>query len=258
MSADDPAWTVLDRELESWRSTGRHAPLWWRDDDAVAATPALSRLLQLSGEERVPVCLAVIPARFSRDLVSALMGSDATVVAHGHAHENHAPADAKKAEFGADRPLPAMAGELADGRQRIHDAFGPRARPVFVPPWNRMTDSLLPHLAPAGFTGLSAKGPRPVPRVTGVTVRDVSVDIIDWRGGRGFLGLSTVLAQIVDGLRRRRLGEIDPDQGPLGILTHHLVQDDAAWSFLAALCGRVERSGAARWLDVDAVFAAGR
>ena len=254
VTASGPAtWADLDRELDAWRVLGRAAPLWWRDDDAIAATPALARLQTVSGEGGVPVCLAVIPAAMTDDLAPAL-AAHVTVVPHGFAHRNHAGPGARKAEFGADRPLSVMAAEVAAGWQRIRDRFAARARPVFVPPWNRVTEALLPHLRQAGLTGLSAKGPRAIPSVTGITVRDVAVDIIDWRGGRGFLGTGAVLGQIVEGLQARRLGEGDADHGPLGILTHHLVHDDAAWDFLVALCRHLDRSGAVRWQDVDAVF----
>jgi len=148
-----------------------------------------------------------------------------------------------------------MANEIAAGWRTVHERFGARARPVFVPPWNRLDDRLLPSLRAAGFSGLSARGPRALPRVTGITVRDVSVDIIDWRVTRGFRGAAAVLGEIVGGLAARRAGGVDADQGALGILTHHLVHDDAAWDFLATLGRHLERSGTARWHDVDAVFA---
>ena len=255
VTAGGPAtWADLDRELDAWGDLGRTVPLWWRDDDAVAATPALARLQQVSGDGGAPLCLAVIPAAMTEDLAPAL-AAHVRVVPHGFAHRNNAGPKAKKAEFGADRPLPVMAAEVAEGWQRIRERFAARARPVFVPPWNRVTETLLPHLRHAGLTGLSAKGPRAIPRVTGITVRDVAIDIIDWRGGRRFLGTGAVLGERVGGLRARRLGEIDADQGPLGILTHHLVHDDEAWDFLAALCRHLAGSGVVRWQDVDAVFA---
>ena len=41
-------WSDLEAELEAWRCRGRRATFWWRDDDAVEATPALERLLGLA------------------------------------------------------------------------------------------------------------------------------------------------------------------------------------------------------------------
>ena len=41
-------WDALARELDAWGEAGAVATLWWRDDDAVADTPTLRRLLSLA------------------------------------------------------------------------------------------------------------------------------------------------------------------------------------------------------------------
>jgi hypothetical protein len=46
-------------ELEHWSRAGRDATLWWRDDDAVTATPALephTRHRAASGGAPLPLC----------------------------------------------------------------------------------------------------------------------------------------------------------------------------------------------------------
>ena len=48
------------RELHLWRVAGRRLGLWWRDDDARAADPALERLLGLASRHGLPLTLAVI------------------------------------------------------------------------------------------------------------------------------------------------------------------------------------------------------
>jgi hypothetical protein len=53
-------WGDLARECETWGASGRMATWWWRDDDAVSATPALDQLL---GVAQGPIGLAVIPAK---------------------------------------------------------------------------------------------------------------------------------------------------------------------------------------------------
>ena len=50
----------LTDEFDRWADQGLTATLWWRDDDAIAPTPALDRLLDAAGP--VPLTLAVIPA----------------------------------------------------------------------------------------------------------------------------------------------------------------------------------------------------
>src|SRR5215216_1065155 len=121
-------WPDLAAELDHWGEAGRVAALWWRDDDAVAATGALVRLLRLAGP--TPVALAVIPALANPDLAEALHGAPGiAVLPHGWRHANHARAG-KKSEYPQDRPAAAVAAELAAGRARLNQLFGPRVLPV--------------------------------------------------------------------------------------------------------------------------------
>src|SRR5215204_6299118 len=109
-------WPDLAAELDRWGEAGRVAALWWRDDDAVAATPELARLLRLAGP--APMALAVIPALAGPDLAEALCGAPAiAVLQHGCRHANHARSG-KKSEYPQDRPAAAVAGEMASGRGR--------------------------------------------------------------------------------------------------------------------------------------------
>ena len=53
-------WPDLMAEFDRWEEAGKVATLWWRDDDAVAPTARLGRLLSIASG--VPISLAVIPA----------------------------------------------------------------------------------------------------------------------------------------------------------------------------------------------------
>ena len=133
------SWDALASELEAWQRSGRSASLWWRDDDAGAPSSALARLIDLAAENGVPVCLAAVPAESGTELVDLVEPHPPIMVAvHGLAHRNHAPPGARKAEFGAYRPLPDMIGEIEAASAKIAGLFGSRALPVFVPPWNRL------------------------------------------------------------------------------------------------------------------------
>ncbi len=66
------SWHLVTQELETWRAAGQTARLWLRDDDAVAVTPALERLLALSSRYRSPLLLCVIPMRAEKDLAGRL------------------------------------------------------------------------------------------------------------------------------------------------------------------------------------------
>lgn len=239
-------WEALDEEL------ARHAapiPFWWRDDDAVAATPALDRLLDLAEAFDAPPHLAVIPAELTPGLAPRLSSSSARVLVHGWRHRNHAPATEKKAEFRAHRPLADRLGETKEGLRRLGDAFGPRLLPVFVPPWNRIADDLAAPLAAQGYRALSTYGPRKArDAAPGLLQINTHLDPIDWRGTRSAVPADLLAERLAEILRMRRLGESDAEE-PVGLLTHHLAHDAAIWAVVEALLRRL--ASAARWIDLD-------
>ena len=89
----------------------------------------------------------------------------------------------------------------------------------------------------------------------GVAV-NAHIDLVAWRGGRGFIGEGEALGALVGHLRARRERRSDPDE-PTGILTHHLVQDEETGVFLGRLVDVTRAHSAARWLGADEVFAPG-
>ena len=220
----------LRAELRLWHQSGKTLPIWWRDDDAISPTPALDRLATLSVETGVPVHLAIIPRDATPDLAGNL--NDAFVpVVHGWAHANNAPEGQKKAEFGKGRPLAQAEADLHAGVNRMRALFGARLAPMFVPPWNRLDDGLLPALQSLGYAAVSTYLPRqacePVP---GLEQVNTHIDPIFWRGTRGLVPPETLVGQTVTLLRDRREGRADNAE-PLGYLTHHLVHDADIWEF---------------------------
>ena len=241
-------WPDLVDELDRWGEAGRVATLWWRDDDAVTATPQLDDLLSLAGG--IHVGLAVIPARARPELADALQGApDVAVLQHGWQHANRA-ANGRKSEYPEGRPAAVVAAEVGAGRDRLKALFGSRALPVLVPPWNRFAGEFLPLLPAAGIAGLSAMAsrretvPSPALRRT-----DVHVDVVAWRGGRGFVGNAAALSTLVGCLQARRLG-VAAMSGPIGILTHHLIMDDGTAAFLDRLIALTAAHAAARWANI--------
>lgn len=239
-------WKDLDGELDAWGASGEQATFWWRDDDAVAPTPELDRLLDLSRETATPLALAVIPGKARPSLPSYLAAHPLTsVLQHGYAHRNHSQTG-KKAEYGAGRDRQAMLGELARGKERL--AGFNNSLPALVPPWNRIDAGLLPELPGIGLGAVSTYAPRTSPQpAPGLNCANAHVDPIDWRGNRGFLGAGAVLDGVIGHLSARRRREVDAAE-PTGLLTHHRISDEAGWEFLGQFLRRTRRHPAARWL----------
>lgn len=248
-------WSALTRELGAWARAGRMATFWWRDDDAVAVTPELRRLLDLAGRHGAPVALAVIPRPAEAGLFATLARyKGVRVLQHGYDHANHAPAGAKKSELGCERPAAKVLAELAEGRALLRKATGGLLLDVLAPPWNRIDPAVAAGLPGLGFIGLSSANPRQASRdAAGLLRANTHVDPVDWHGGRGFLGDDAALGAALKHLVARRLGKADPDE-PTGLLTHHLVQNAACWRFVDRFLTATARHPAARWLDAAQVF----
>jgi hypothetical protein len=252
-------WSDLVDEFDRWGEEGRVATLWWRDDDAVTASCRLDRLVSVAGD--VPISLAVISAAahpelaaWVADLSRSHIAPSLAVLQHGWCHTNHA-VNGKKNEFPPERSCLAVKSELTAGRRRLTKLFGTHALPVLVPPWNRFVSCFLPLLSGCGLTAISRVKPRrapwPAPSIAEVNVH---VDLVAWTEGRGFVGERAALCGIITHLQARRLGEVDAGE-PTGILTHHLVQDEAADTFLRRLVATTKAHPATRWLHAAEVFA---
>jgi hypothetical protein len=245
-------WDDLKEELDRWPE-GR-ATFWWRDDDATAPSPALSRLIALGPQ---PLAIAAIPARVESALAGMLKETRIDVLQHGYGHVNHESDGSKKAELGATRPADAVIEELSDGRRRMEALFGPRFLPVMVPPWNRIADALVARLPEAGFRGLSTYRARPRALSERLHRVNTHVDILDWREGGSFLGPSATTALVIAHLAARRGGEADPEE-PTGLLTHHTRMDEDAFAFAASLLERLSSHPAVQWRAARDIFPAGR
>ncbi|SOC35540.1 hypothetical protein SAMN05892877_101407 [Rhizobium subbaraonis] len=242
------AWQPLMGELDRWRQAGRAATFWLRDDDAVEPTPALERLLALTANHSVPLALAVIPAFTGEALAERLLPArHVEVTVHGWSHENFAPAGEKKQELGAHRPADHVLASLEQGFVRLRQLHGPRLTPVLVPPWNRIDPALIPSLGGIGLQALSVFGPE---KDRGLPAVNTHVDVMDWHGTRGGRDTGTLALEMA-----ARLRQVEAGEGTLGLLTHHLVHDEAVWTFLEALFVRTARHPACRWAALSTILA---
>jgi len=254
-------WSDLIDEFDRWSDAGRVATLWWRDDDAAGPSERLDRLLSISGD--IPIALAVIPAGADSRLAVWLAHPSRSrqtahlfVLQHGWRHQSHA-VDGKKSEFPPERSRRAVADDLAAGRMRLVMLFEAHSLPVLAPPWNRFYCRFLSLLPDCGLAGISRVGPRRSVRpAPGVVAANVHVDLVAWTGDRGFIGEEAALRGLIGHLRARRSKGVDAGE-PTGILTHHLVQDEATDTFLRKLAAITGGHRAARWLDATEVFARG-
>lgn len=241
------------RELDRWAEAGKTARFWWRDDDAIAATPALDRLIAETEAVEAPLGLAVIPALEEPSLAARLQSAPhVAVLQHGFRHINHAPVGEKKAEFGDHRTEDRMFHEMLVGCGALDDRYGARFTRIFVPPWNRIFDQPELSLPLTGLKRISTFKPRHSQSLA-MALRPINthVDPIFWKKDKGFLGNEAAFAQVIGHLQARRLAEdvnVDPSE-PTGLLSHHLVQDDATWDFLRKVGQVIARHPAAEWAD---------
>jgi len=238
-----------------WRDEQKTATLWWRDDDAQLPSAQLDRLIDVSVTTQTPLVLATIPHGIDEILGNKAKASDLiSIVQHGYAHTNHAPPSEKKCEFGNHRALDEMQQELIQGADVLTNIFGDRFIKVLVPPWNRISLSVAHALEGMGYVGLSTFGNALIVEPSpGFHQINTHVDLINWRGDRGFIGTINALQKITSHLYQRRSGHL-PIEQPTGILTHHLVHDEELWQFLEEFLQLTSHNTEATWLTGSQVF----
>lgn len=228
---------VFRRAVAAARAQGRVPRFWLRDDDATRPGPALERLVALCARHGIAPTLAVVPARLDPALAGVL-APGGRVALHGWAHVNHAPRHHKKAELGPDRPAEVVLAELARGRARLREVFGPRALDLLVPPWNRIAPDVAAGLPAIGIRALSAYGRVWTPAVP---VLNALLDPIDWHRGRGLRDPDLLWQKLALCLVQDR---------PIGVLTHHRDHVGPVWGFLDRLMGESVAAGCL-WLTPD-------
>jgi peptidoglycan/xylan/chitin deacetylase (PgdA/CDA1 family) len=242
MTADP--WHEARRELDLWADLGLTARFWVRDDDACEMSEHLARLHALARKHAITIGLAVIPGKLRPSLLDYL-NSDAPKfhpMCHGWKHINYGPWN-KPAEFGRDRPLACLIEDAQAARQVFCRHFG--TQPIFVPPFNRISYSLTRALPKIGFVAVSAIpsildrtllrlksrfawGPLvSLPRASAIPRIDVHIDPIDWTSQTA-LDARAIAGALAQQLRARRTAGSGA-ASPIGLLTHHLVHDEAIW-----------------------------
>ncbi len=252
-----PDTRVLIEELDRWRDTKATLAVWWRDDDVMAPSPALDRLLAASERSGTPLALAAIPSEIDDALGPRLDGPLFTVLQHGFCHHNFAAPGGRAVECGGDRPVEDVVASLAKGRQRLASLFGERFVPAMVPPWNRIEPAVTARLPSLGFQALSVFGEsdgadagheRTLPQI------NAHLDLLTWKGGARFAGRAKLIKLATERIAKRRqhrAAGLSPNVAePFGLLTHHLDHDEATWGFLDELLGLLSAHPAVRLASV--------
>jgi hypothetical protein len=241
---------LLRREITIWALAGRTPRFFLRDDDAVSETPALRRLFWQSEQAAAPLLLATIPEPADDSLGRAVRAFGlATGAVHGFSHRNNAPKGEKTCELDRHRDISAVLGELRQGRAKLIELFAGRLSGLLVPPWNRIHDEVASQVQTAGFLGISAHGwlKEPAPHALGTV--NAHIDIIHWSGGRVGRSPDWVAGELATNLREARLR----GWRAIGILTHHLDHDDAAWAVLGDIFELARLRGIG-WVSADALI----
>jgi peptidoglycan/xylan/chitin deacetylase (PgdA/CDA1 family) len=190
--------------------------VFFRDDDAGWGDERLLELIARFEATGLPLDLAVIPAELTPRLAETLRERPVGLHQHGYAHVNH-QREGRRCEFGSDRSRAQQQDDIARGRERLRELLGDRLDPFFTPPWNRCTRDTGEALVALGFAALSR----------------------EHRAER--LGLLPEVSVHLD-VARLTPEELDARfaahvraGGPVGVMFHHAVMEDADLGRGAAL-----------------------
>lgn len=240
-------WRLFRSELNRWAESGRALNLWWRDDDAREPGPALDRMIGLSARHAAPLTLAVIPDGDRTALRRRLDDAECVcVIQHGVDHLNRRRPN-WPCEFDEGASSSAIALAVESGWSRL-EGFRNSAK-VFAPPWNAAAPGLAAALVDAGYGGWSGYGDEIL--VGGPPGVNAHVDVLRWQGGPRFRGKGRALNRMLRLIRERRAAEAW--DAPLGLLTHHLDMDEAAWLFLERLLAEAAHPGV-RWRGAHSLW----
>lgn len=229
--------TATLQALDRFQNAGRVLDFWWRDDDAIKPTPELDRLIDAATSHDTPLLLATIPESAIPALFDRIRNVEQiTISQHGFAHINHETKPAKAAELGAARSEETVLSELLAGKLKLQHYGGDQFAAILTPPWNRISEDIAKRRLEIGLPGLSTFGP-----ATGDRFQvNTQLDVIAWRGSRGFIGWEKAKRIVEEEIARRLAG----DEEPFGLLTHHLVHDEDVWEFLDCFLGLLDRHDA--------------
>lgn len=253
------SWQDLQDELALWQQANQPLSFWWRDDDAETDSPALSALLSLSEEFNIPLALATIPLGADESLSTAITTVNhrqgtklITILQHGYSHRNHAPHPQKKQELGMHRDINTIIDELVIGKTKLSHLFSDCFVSVQVPPWNRIDDEIIERIASSNLFDVISRHGMVNNKKMPINEVNIHIDILNFKGTTCFLGTGKVIAQILKHLQYRRANNYHNEA--TGLMSHHLVHDEATWNFLRQFFTLTRSFDNIVWQDANSLF----
>ncbi len=224
-------WPQLQTSLGRLQADGRTINLFFRDDDVDEDEESLQRLLRLFSGRDTPINLAIIPGLLTDGAIELLKECQAgkpgliCLNQHGWRHVNH-EREGRKCEFGSSRSFAEQFEDIARGQARLNEAFGDNWFPAFIPPWNRCAEVTFQALDQLGYQVFSAK--QGGAAVTGYGFQEISItlDLYRWQGGASLKPPEEIVDDLIAQLLQRQT---------IGLMLHHKVMDEKAFSFLGSL-----------------------
>ena len=219
---------LISDELGKWASVRKRAKIWWRDDDAISQTAELERLTKLATQYQMPILLAVIPVYADHSLAQYVNSTPwLSAAVHGIAHNDHSVPDQKKTELTInhpDRNIEIILAELKSSVSKIEALFGEPASQILVPPWNRIDEEIASELEALDFKLLSGFADQYFK--INLAQLNCQLDLMNWKPEKYGKKTDQVFEELLACLQKARTN----DYSPIGILSHHLVHDESAWT----------------------------
>lgn len=220
---------VIDSAFQESADPGSRQ-VFFRADDVAVPGKRFVQMMELFSRYRVPLSLAVVPARLTRVRWRYLKSFEKKNPSrwcwhqHGWRHVNH-EIEGKKQEFGTVRAPFEIRQDLMRGKQRLTDLMGEAFFPVFTPPWNRCSVHTLQLLRELGFAAVSrSRGSKP-PSLKNLPDFFVNVDLHTRKETDPAAGRNNLLKEF-----KQAAGS-----GCCGIMIHHQMMNESAFDFLEAL-----------------------
>lgn len=229
---DKIEWERFKKLQEVASTQGKHALLWFRDDDVYQKDSSLERLLSFMTCHQLPVLLCAIPGLLRSECVEWLKKAPSLMIAqHGYKHENHVAQGENSNEltvrYGADKLLE----QMIHGRTLLKKCFSDAFIDIFVPPFYEIDDEIYSLMEKNNFSIFSIWGNNEIRHNSTIEING-QIDFVDWNKGYTFGGVHYVLSQLniqLELLISGNGGEV------IGIILHHERMGDESYAFIEDL-----------------------